>query len=96
MNSLTLETANGADPGSEFRRLQQKLADMYRRVFPDRLAQRTVVVVPSLTMDPDELAQFDLRPVISPAAFLTHVNTTVNTTCETVLPSPFRMASCFD
>ena len=42
-----------------FEQLQKKLAPMYRRIFPDRLAQRTVVVVPSLTLDPAELAKID-------------------------------------
>ncbi len=34
-----------------FARLQERLAPMFRRIFPDPLAPRTVVVVPSLTLD---------------------------------------------
>ena len=49
-------------PGSEterrrFAELQQRLEPLYRRVFADRLAPRTVVVVPSLSLDTDTLAK---------------------------------------
>jgi hypothetical protein len=37
--------------------LQRALAPMYRRVFPDPLAARTVVVVPSMSLDAEELAK---------------------------------------
>ncbi len=42
-----------------FRQLQQQLIDMYGRIFPDPLAQRTVVVVPSLSLDVEELAKIE-------------------------------------
>ncbi|MDJ0638741.1 MAG: peptide ligase PGM1-related protein [Paracoccaceae bacterium] len=45
---------NDAD---EFQRLQAGLADQYRRVFSDRTATRTVLVVPSLTLDQDVMAK---------------------------------------
>ncbi len=38
-----------------FRALQEGFADQYRSVFPDRLAERTVVVVPSLSLDTEVL-----------------------------------------
>ena len=37
--------------------LQRALAPMYRRVFPDPLAARTVVVVPSMSLDAEELTK---------------------------------------
>lgn len=40
-----------------FAQLQAHMATLFRRVFPDRQAPRTVVVVPSLSMDADELAK---------------------------------------
>ena len=43
----------------QFERLQSRLVDMYTRIFPNPLAPRTVVVVPSLTMHPSELAKID-------------------------------------
>ena len=42
-----------------FEHLQSQLAPMYERVFPDPLAPRTIVVVPSLSLDMDELAKID-------------------------------------
>lgn len=47
-------------PGSEeelgrFAGLQRRLAPLFERVFPDPHAQQTVVVVPSLSLDVDEL-----------------------------------------
>ena len=40
-----------------FAALQARLAPLFRDVFPDRLAQRTVVVLPSLSLDSDVLAR---------------------------------------
>ena len=50
------------EPGSDaelraFGRLQQTLAPMYQRVFPYPLAPRTVVVIPSMSLDPEELTK---------------------------------------
>jgi hypothetical protein len=42
-----------------FRRLQRGLPALYRRIFADDRLPRTVVVVPSLTLDPDTLAKID-------------------------------------
>ena len=49
-------------PGSReelqaFAALQRELAPMFRRVFPDALAPRTVVVIPSMSLDDEELAK---------------------------------------
>ena len=54
-------------PGSEkeqqrFAELQQRLRPLYRRVFSDPLAPRTVVVVPSLSVDPDIIAKISGAP----------------------------------
>ena len=54
-------------PGSEkeqrrFAELQQRLRPLYRRVFSDPLAPRTVVVVPSLSLDPDIIARISGAP----------------------------------
>ncbi len=40
-----------------FAELQQRLGPLFRRVFADRLAPRTVVVVPSLSLDADIIAK---------------------------------------
>ncbi len=61
------DAARGGDgawpePGSQaelvaFRELQAALPTLYRRLFPDPLAPRTVVVVPSLSLDAEVLAR---------------------------------------
>lgn len=45
------------DERQDFERLQQRLAPHFRAVFDDPLAPRTVVVVPSMSLDPTVLAQ---------------------------------------
>jgi hypothetical protein len=50
------------EPGSaeelrRFARIQERLAPLYRRAVAEPRAPQTVVVVPSLTLDPDELAK---------------------------------------
>ena len=47
------------DTLSEFSQLQLRLAEIYEQIFPDPLAHRTVVVIPSLSLDPEELAKID-------------------------------------
>lgn len=47
-------------PGSpeelaQFARLQQRLGPLYKRLFPERREPRTVLVLPSLSLHPDEL-----------------------------------------
>src|ERR687893_380006 len=49
-------------PGSaeelqRFERIQERLAPLFRRVFPYPRAPRTIVVVPSLSLDAEELAK---------------------------------------
>jgi len=50
------------EPGSAvelatFRDLQSRLPDLFREVFPDPRAPRTVVIVPSLSLDQDVMAR---------------------------------------
>ena len=56
------EASDASAPGSEaeqaaFRRLQSRLPALFRTVFPDPRAPRTVVVVPSLSLDQEVLAK---------------------------------------
>ena len=60
--SPLLEAPDQPWPGSAEERasyatLQQRLDPLFRRVFPDRFAEQTVVVVPSMTLDPRELVK---------------------------------------
>jgi len=47
------------EKSEQFQKLQTGLVEMYKRIFPDPLAQRTVVVLPSLTLAQSELAKID-------------------------------------
>ncbi len=42
-----------------FKRIQNRLQPMYERIFRDPVAEREVVVIPSLTLDPEELRKID-------------------------------------
>jgi hypothetical protein len=55
------------EPGSpaelaRFAELQQRLSPLFRQVFADRLAPRTIVVVPGLSLDQELLARIDGLP----------------------------------
>ncbi len=43
----------------DFKTLQQRFPDQYRQIFPDRLAAKTVVIIPSLTFDQQILQKID-------------------------------------
>ncbi|MBS1621644.1 MAG: carboxylate-amine ligase [Bacteroidetes bacterium] len=50
------------EPGSVaevlmFKKLQERFPLQFQNIFPDKLAPRTVVIIPSLTMDPEILAK---------------------------------------
>ena len=42
-----------------FKQLQQNFPAQYKSVFPDRMAPKTVVIIPSLTLDQEILAKVD-------------------------------------
>ncbi|HMF72375.1 MAG TPA: hypothetical protein VK616_12940, partial [Flavitalea sp.] len=55
-------SAGFLEPGSEaeimiFRNLQDRLCRQFEHIFPDKLAPKTVVVIPSLTMDEEILSK---------------------------------------
>src|SRR5499427_8402033 len=50
------------EPGSEkerssFNEIQEAMKTQYERIFPDKLAERTVVIIPSLTLDVEILSK---------------------------------------
>ena len=62
MTATVDTTATKLPPGSHaelvrFAGLQAKLGPMFVRVFPNRLAERTIVVIPSMTLDPEQLSK---------------------------------------
>lgn len=40
-----------------FKKIQQRFPQQFEHVFPDKLAPRTVIIIPSLTMDPEILSK---------------------------------------
>jgi len=53
VSSLT----DSAEERSAFNKLQQRLKNLFENVFPDKLSQQAVVVIPSLTMDQEILSK---------------------------------------
>src|SRR5918995_6620513 len=56
-SGLGMLAPGSAEELRRFARIQERLAPLFRRVFPYPRAPRTVVVVPSLSLDPEELAK---------------------------------------
>jgi len=60
--SLTINNKNKCIPGSEeekniFKNIQQGFGQQFENIFPDKLAPRTVVIIPSLTLDGEMLSK---------------------------------------
>ena len=53
---------DSASEAEAFRHLQQRLGDIYERVFPDPLLPRTVLILPSLTLDAEVLSRISGVP----------------------------------
>ncbi|WP_246660571.1 peptide ligase PGM1-related protein [Nitratireductor sp. XY-223] len=56
MNGI-IETPEIEDEVETFNRLQSGLPDLFERVFPDRLHPRTVLIIPSLSLDQEVLSK---------------------------------------
>ncbi|MEK7226655.1 MAG: carboxylate-amine ligase, partial [Bacteroidota bacterium] len=41
----------------QFKKLQERFRQQYERIFPDKLAPRTVIIIPSITMDEEILSK---------------------------------------
>ena len=62
--STAMQTDTYPEPGSAgelagFAELQRRLPPLFDRVFADRLAPRTIVVVPGLSLDAELLARVE-------------------------------------
>ena len=55
--SITAPEPGSATELAIFRDLQLRLPDLFRKVFPDPRAPRTVVIIPSLSLDQDVMAR---------------------------------------
>ena len=56
-NAESENTQANLDEIRQFHEIQKKLAPIYRNIFPDRVAPRTVVVVPSTSLDIETLSK---------------------------------------
>ena len=56
-SNATVSIPGSAEERRRFAQIQERLVPLFRRVFPDPHASQTVVVVPSLSLDPEELAK---------------------------------------
>ncbi len=54
---LAMPSPGSVEEREAFRRLQERLPDMFRRVFPDPKAPRTVLIVPSFSLDQEVMAK---------------------------------------
>ena len=60
---ITVTLAKGVDKGitddicSQFKQIQSCFAEQFEKSFPDKLASKTVVIIPSLTMDQEILSK---------------------------------------
>ena len=53
----TLLSPEALDEITQFKKLQECFADQFAKVFPDKLAPKTVIIIPSLTMDVEILSK---------------------------------------
>ena len=51
-----LSLANAHEEALQFRELQKGLVEQFEKYFPDKQAPKTVVIIPSLTMDAEILS----------------------------------------
>jgi hypothetical protein len=56
-NTATLPIAGSNAEKEIFRQLQRDFKKQYEHIFPDKLALKTVVIIPSMTLDPDILSK---------------------------------------
>ena len=62
MSATLASNTNVPSPGSAEERqrfvlIQERLAPLFRRAFPDPHVHQTVVIIPSLSLDAEELAK---------------------------------------
>jgi hypothetical protein len=56
-NSTHIPRPGSPEEGSLFRKIQEKFKDQFEKAFPDKLAPKAVVIVPSLTLDQEILSK---------------------------------------
>jgi len=56
-NAVDLPIAGSAEEISQFKKIQASFPEQFVKAFPDKLAPKTVVIIPSLTMDQEILSK---------------------------------------
>lgn len=56
-NELSLPLAGSAEEKKLFKQIQENFTGQYDKAFPDKMAPKTVVIIPSLTMDQEILSK---------------------------------------
>ena len=54
-----LPLSTNSNEVNQFKELQQQFATQFQNVFPDKLAPRTVIIIPSLTLDQEILEKIE-------------------------------------
>lgn len=57
--TINKEYIQASEEVLRFKKLQQQFPDQYKTAFPDRMAAKTVVIIPSLTLDRQILSKID-------------------------------------
>lgn len=57
LTSTALPSRGSTAEAIRFKKIQQRFPKQFEHVFPDKLAPRTVIIIPSLTMDPEILSK---------------------------------------
>jgi len=59
MSEPSQQSVQDNEEASQFKQLQDKFAAQYESVFPDKMASKTVIIIPSLTLDQEILEKID-------------------------------------
>ena len=54
----------------QFKKIQKRFPKQFEHIFPDKLAPRTVIIIPSLTMDEEILSKIS---VVTDASYQCHI-----------------------
>jgi hypothetical protein len=54
-----LSLANAHEEALQFKELQKNLVEQFEKYFPDKQAPKTVIIIPSLTMDSEILSKIN-------------------------------------
>ena len=56
-NGISLPEPGSAEEALVFKQIQQRFSSQFEKAFPDKLAPKTVIVIPSLSLDQEILSK---------------------------------------